>query len=486
MKVQSSKLKVQSCGVIILLLVFLASVCFAEIRKPAVSGTFYPADPSALSNLIKKNLDKVPAKKVEGEIMGIIVPHAGYEFSAGVAAYAYKELIGREYDAIIIMGPSHHVYFDGISVSDYDQMQTPLGNLDMDRSLSKKISEYNPKKLFFNKSADDVEHSIEVQLPLLQRVQPNAKIVSMIFSDQSIENCLIAAQAILSATSGKKVLLIASSDFSHYYTYQKAVGMDAIALADIEKGDIQSFVNDVSLGKCELCGYGPVITLMLIANELGVNDIEILNYANSGDVTGNKTNVVGYAAVAFRFIDRKLAKKDKDELLKISRDTLTSVVSGATAEVPETSSEILKDKRGVFVTLTSSGELRGCIGYIKPVKPLVDSVVDMTYAAAKEDMRFNPVSPDELKNIRIEISVLSKLTPVQEDVENHIVIGKHGLFIVKGGRSGLLLPQVAKDNGWTVYQFLYNVCLKAGLPVDAWRDKDTKLYTFTADVFGEK
>ena len=143
----------------------------------------------------------------------------------------------------------------------------------------------------------------------------------------------------------------------------------------------------------------------------------------------------------------------------------------------------LLERSGVFVTLTRQGQLRGCVGYIRPMAPLYRSVMEMTVAASSNDMRFRPVSKEELKEISIEISVLSALKPVKSVSE--IQVGTHGLYIVKSGNAGLLLPQVATQYRWSRDEFLQNTCTKAGLPENAWKDKETKIYIFSAQIFSE-
>jgi len=179
-----------------------------------------------------------------------------------------------------------------------------------------------------------------------------------------------------------------------------------------------------------------------------------------------------------------LSKEERETLLKLARDTITARLTGNQAPPFSPNTENLKQPRGAFVTLHKRGSLRGCIGYVEPIKPLYQTVKDMALAAAFQDPRFPPVSPGELDELEIEISVMSpveKITDVSE-----IEVGKHGIIIKKGYRQGLLLPQVATEQGWDRDTFLEHTCYKAGLAGDSWREPDTEIHIFSAEVFSEK
>jgi hypothetical protein len=244
----------------------------------------------------------------------------------------------------------------------------------------------------------------------------------------------------------------------------------------------------------EACGGGPIVAAMIAAERLGANGAKVLKYANSGDVTGDKSRVVGYGAAAF-YADRNpktsqqaafsLEPREKDALLKIAKQAVFFAVkerkriqcdSGGMAK--------LDQDRGAFVTLKKHGQLRGCIGYIAPMKPLCLTVRDVAIAAALEDSRFRPVEFRELPELEYEVSVLSPLRRVT-DIKQ-IKVGEHGLVIRRGNREGLLLPQVPVEQRWDRQTLLEQTCLKAGLPPDAWRDETTDIFMFTALVFGEQ
>jgi len=188
--------------------------------------------------------------------------------------------------------------------------------------------------------------------------------------------------------------------------------------------------------------------------------------------------------MAEKKLDRELTREEKITLLKVARNSIREALLGEKPEPPEIDSDIFHKKRGAFVTLHNHGQLRGCVGFIIEAKPLIDTIKEMAQAAALRDSRFEPVKADEIDDIDIEISVISPLHEI--DNINEIIVGTHGLMIRRGFFSGLLLPQVATQQGWNRQAFLEYTCLKAGLPADAWKNPDINIYIFSAQVFAEK
>jgi AmmeMemoRadiSam system protein A len=291
-------------------------------------------------------------------------------------------------------------------------------------------------------------------------------------------------------------LWIASSDLSHYHSYDKAVELDKIVLNHIERFDPEGLSRDLRNGRCEACGGGPVISIMLAAKMLRADKGRVLKYLNSGDVTGDRSRVVGYAAGVFYKtaggtekmkeekkvgVDLGLSGEEKKTLHHIAKTVIENMAKGRPVPEFNVDSPILKENRGAFVTINKKGQLRGCIGYIEGHGPLCKTIEEMAEAAAFRDPRFMPVTEKELSDLEIEISVL---TPLKKIVDvNEIEVGKHGIYIKKGWYSGLLLPQVATEYGWDRNTFLEHTCQKAGLPTNAWKEKNTEIYIFSADIF---
>lgn len=278
----------------------------SPIRKPAVAGAFYEADPERLAATVDGFLEGL--KPTGGRPLALIVPHAGYAYSGQVAAYAYAELVGQEYDAVILMGPNHSVRgFYGIAVYPGGAFETPLGLVPVEQELAQAILEAGPG------FSDDpglhaYEHALEVQLPFLQRILPDTPIVPIIIGWPSPENCRALAEALVQSLEGRNVLLIASSDLSHYPTYDDAVEVDRAILAAVETMDVAVFRETVAQQMARgipnlattCCGEGAIAVVLELAPLLGADHVTVLHYANSGDVPiGDRSQVVGYGAVKF-------------------------------------------------------------------------------------------------------------------------------------------------------------------------------------------
>jgi AmmeMemoRadiSam system protein B/AmmeMemoRadiSam system protein A len=467
-----------------------------EIREPAVAGSWYSDNPEILSKELKGYLDNATKGEIQGKIIALVSPHAGYQYSGGVAAHAYKLVEGKTFDTIVVVAPSHRALFKGASLYDRGGFRTPLGIVPIDEELSKRMMEKR-KEIQFLPEAHAQEHSLEIQLPFLQIVLKTFKLVPIVMEPYwSWETCQSLATAIAETVKGKNVLLVASSDLSHFHSSQKAVELDKIVLNHLERLDPEGLNRDLKQGRCEACGGGPIISIMLAAKALGANKGKVLKYLNSGDVTGDRSRVVGYAAGVFYKtvggtekmkeekkvgVDLGLNEQEKRTLHQIARAVIENKVKGKPVPEFKVDSPILNENRGAFVTIEKKGQLRGCIGYIEGRGPLHRTIEEMAEAAAFRDPRFTPVTERELPDLDIEISVLTPLKKITD--VNEIEVGKHGIYMKKGWNSGLLLPQVATEYGWDRQTFLEHTCQKAGLPSNAWKDKNTEIYIFSADIF---
>ena len=466
-----------------------------EFRRPAVAGSFYPADPPILSRQVREFLNRAPKVDIPGEIVALISPHAGYLYSGQVAAQAFKLIEGKNFEAVVVVAPSHRVYFQGASIYDRGGFETPLGTIPVDKELCRKIMAES-EILRFLPQGHSQEHSLEVQLPFLQEVLGKFSLVPIVIGDQSFITCQKVGQAIGRGVKGKNVLLVASTDLSHFHPYDRAVKIDEVLLEDIRAFDPQKLQQDLEGGKGEACGGGPVIAVMIASRELGANESKVLGYRNSGDVTGDRSGVVGYtAAVLYRNpgaaekgetrkkagISLGLQEEEKKTLRRIALGAIEGKLKGVRNHPAEKPTPNLQEKRGAFVSLHKSGRLRGCIGQIVPTRPLYQTIEDMAVAAAFDDPRFEPLAAKELKELELEISILTPMERLKNADE--IDIGRHGLYIKKGFSSGLLLPQVAAEYGWNPTTFLEETCRKAGLPRSAWKEKNTEIYIFSAEIF---
>lgn len=474
--------------------------CLAEAgkkRPPMVADSFYPANPDLLGRMVDDYLASAKGDNV-GQVVGIVVPHAGYIYSGQVAAYAFAQLKGRQVSRVVVIAPSHLERIAGASIYNGDAYQTPLGEIPVDTDFARKLAAQNPRLRLSGAGHDSktpdgrAEHSIEVQLPFLQRTLVGPfKIVPIIVGEQSYDVCRALGVALAKLINDSSTVIVASSDLSHYHTYAEAVAMDKKLVAAVADGDYLGLSRNLGRRTWEACGGGPIVATMMAAERLGATG-KVLKQANSGDsVAGDRNSVVGYAAVAFvknqnvmPAADYSLGQAEQLRLMDIARKSAEMAVKEhALYACSDGGLNALSQERGAFVTLTRGGRLRGCIGYVEPVKPLCDTVRDVAAAAATADQRFLPVATAELADLQYEISVLSSLRRVK-DVKD-IQVGKHGLLIRKGDHEGLLLPQVATDNKWDLTTFLQQTCVKAGLPPSAWNDEDADIFSFTAFVFGK-
>lgn len=462
-----------------------------RVRKSVIAGTWYPGNPQTLKREITRYLDKASVEPISGVLKGLVVPHAGYIYSGWVAAHSYKLLERNPRHRVIIVAPSHHAYFHGASVYTPGGYETPLGVVPLDREIVEALLKTSPvvKDL---PEAHLKEHSLEIQLPFLQVVlENNIRLTPIVMGVQTYETCEALAKALVQVVQDKDdVILIASSDLSHYHSEQEARKLDSLVIDRIIALDPVGLLDGIKKGLCEACGAGPIATVMMACKALGAHKASILKYATSADVTGDRSAVVGYLSVAFIDnpghgkkvgVDLGLSDEEKRILKELAYATIKAKLEGNPLPSVANPKGKLLERRGAFVTLHKNGQLRGCIGYIEGHRPLWETVRDMAIQAAFHDPRFPALSPQEFPLIDIEISVLTPLEPLKDisDIE----IGKHGLVIRKGFYSGLLLPQVAAEYGWDRETFLEWTCRKAGLPPDAWKSKDVEIYIFSADVF---
>lgn len=494
------------------LLVLAGTGCHAgtrngAVREPAVAGQFYPADSTELRLAVTRYLSDALPKRVDKPV-AIIVPHAGYVYSGQIAADAFRQVEGQPYDLIVILGTNHTTPgFRGVSVYTKGRFATPLGEMPIDEQAAEDLLKAD-KDCVFDPQVHAKEHSVEVEIPFVQQLFPAAKILPLVIGDPDLGLCTRLGKALAATLKDRKVLFVASSDLTHYPKYEDSRRVDKEtlkAVASLDANALESaIVRNMSAKVPELvtcaCGEGPILTAIAAAKELGALNGTVISYANSGDASvGEYGRVVGYGAVVFAAngtgVDTtalqrssasdsavSLTREDKKALLTLARKSIEWYLTSKTAPLPRGFGAGAKVREGAFVTLKENGELRGCIGHMAEDMPLCHNVGSMALAAAFEDTRFHPVSKDEIRKIKIEISALTPM--IQVSGADQIRVGTDGVVIRKDGRSAVFLPQVATEQGWTREEMLNNLCLKAGLPSDTWK-KNTQFYTFQAVVFSE-
>lgn len=451
------------------------------VRKAAVAGQFYPSGETELRNEVlsymtgKKPLQKSP------QLM--ISPHAGYVFSGPVAGKGFITL-NKETRRVFLIGPSHHVWFKGISIPEVTHYQTPLGVVGLDLDVVGKLRRNS--FVCSAEGAHEPEHCLEVQMPFLQVQLKDFKIIPILTGE------IDPAQAaeLLFPFLDETTLVIASSDLSHYYSNSKARRVDDNTVQTILAGKID--------GEIDGCGKTPIRVIMHLARKMNLKP-HLLDARTSYETApqfGSDSRVVGYASIIYSdksdsvpplsYEISELKAEHKSFLLRLARNSLNAAVQkkavADTAAVPE----ILKDHRGCFVTLTSKGDLRGCIGYIEPIKPLYQAVTENAENAALKDPRFPPVTAKELSGIKVEVSVLSKPQPLNfstpDELLKKLIPGVHGVILRKGPFQSTYLPQVWEELPDKI-RFLEHLSLKAGMPGDGWKISEVRVYT--AEHFSE-
>ena len=480
-----------------------------KLRPASVAGAFYPADPTALTSMMDEMISRASVPAIDGQIVAVVAPHAGYPYSGPVAAYTYAPLKGRKYARVVVIAPSHYEAFDFTSVFDGDGYVTPLGTVMVDKAFARELANTNSSIRLSERghkaTRQGAEHAIEVQLPWLQHMLGSFMLVPVIMGNQSYESSRALGVALAKLIQAERTrnhasphqdfsdtLIVASSDLSHYHPYEEAQVIDHKTLNALQAWDYLSMSQNFEMRVWEACGGAPIVAAMIAAEHAGANRAQVLDYANSGDVTGDHSRVVGYSAEIFvkpqdgttAECGFSLNEKEKQQLLTIARKSVERVVlENKLYEPATTGDEALDQERGAFVTIKEAGELRGCVGYTSAVKPLYRTISETAALAALRDPRFQPVTREELPQLTYEISVLSPLVHVRD--VNQIEVGRHGLLIKNRDHEGLLLPQVPVEQHWNRTKFLQQTCVKGGMDPECWKAEETDIFRFTALVFPE-
>ena len=269
-------------------------------REAVVAGSFYPDNPAALSKMITKFLDNTRKENLKN-IRGLVCPHAGYIYSGQVAACSYRQIKDSKYDCVVIIAPSHSEFFNYCSVYDGTAYSTPLGTVNVDTLRARLLVEAgnNPEIIKLSSAGHRREHSLEVQLPFLQVVLGDILIVPVVIGNQDKTNIESLGNAIGSAFANDNILVIASTDLSHYHNYNTASALDSTVIEYMESFDVDAFTRAVDTDSVEMCGGGPVAAAMIACKMLGANKSSVLCYKNSGDVSGDRSAVVGYLSAVF-------------------------------------------------------------------------------------------------------------------------------------------------------------------------------------------
>ena len=469
-----------------------------------LAGTWYQADKDGLVREIDEYLDKVKGEPL-GNLCALIMPHAGYRYSGQTAAYAVKQLSGRKLKRVIVIGPSHSLPMENLAgLPDATHFATPLGEIPLDRACLSELTKHR----FFRvlSSAHEGEHSVGIELPLLQRVLGEFQLVPIVVGQLDLDTTRQMASVLLGLMD-PETLVVASSDFTHYgasfgyYPFRDNVAdnlkkLDMGAMDCLTAKDLQAFRNYISKTGATICGRDAIgVLLGMLPPEAKAH---LLHYDTSGHLTGDYSSSVSYVSVAFtgQWPPRAalpatadasvISGEDRRQLLKLARSTLTYAVKNermpTLEELNIQLTPAMERVCGAFVTLHKHGQLRGCVGEIYPRRSLHKAVMEQAVNAGLNDTRFPPVQAPEIADLKFEISVLTPPRPVASTKD--IILGRHGIILDKSNRSAVFLPQVAVEQRWGLEETLNHLARKAGLSESAWRE-GASFSVFEAVVFGE-
>jgi MEMO1 family protein len=462
-------------------------------------GTWYPGRRTELERLLDELFacsEERTGSYLLADPLGFVVPHAGLEYSGAVAAAAYRYVRRQQPRRAVILGFAHRGGPPGISIPQIERYETPLGEAVVDRETVAALAAHQP----FRMVAEDriCDHSVEIQLPLLQHAAPHAQVVPL-FVGYLDEAAREVAAHILASLCDSETIFLVSSDLTHFgraFGYQPFRVDSAISarLSHLDHSlmeaaaslDARFFGEAIGEHRATMCGR-TAIALWLQTLALASGDEvfqEILDYRTSGDVTGDYEHTVSYGALGYFPWHAFCLDGDAQELLLDSADQTLRLLR-ATGEhrpfPPRTSTPALSRKAGMFVSLHQGERLLGCLGNRTSAECLAENVPEMTLRAALDDPRFPTVQGVE-GDIRIEVSILSPMKPVRD--VRAFRIGEHGATLECGGRQALLLPQVERGREWTSERFMHMLSVKAGLGTRGYQNAGARLQVFRAQVFG--
>jgi len=477
------------------LLLVLATACDArpaKVRPAAKAGTWYPADAKVLRKQIEGYFAKAPKLELGGPLVALVSPHAGYQFSGECAGAGYALLRGRTVRRVIVLAPSHYVAFRGGSIPDVEFYETPLGKIPLDRRACEAIRK--SPLIGTVPQAHAREHSLELQLPFLQVALKEFTLIPIVLGQLNEEN-YSALAAVLREYLDASTVVVASSDFTHYgrmfgYTpFVKNIRdniekVDQGAIEHIRKLDGPAFRRYVARTGATICGRVPIGVMleMLSPDCRGL----LARYYLSGDREKDYRQSVSYASIVFAVGPGEISPAGRKTLLDIARRTLRATLGNKPLPKLDVRDQELLVQRGAFVTYKNQGRLRGCLGNFVSREPLWKLVQKLAVSSAREDHRFanHPITAKEEPEIDIQISILSPMRRIKDPLR--FIVGIHGLYIRKGRARGTYLPQVATEQKWDKKTFITHLCQhKIGIRPDAWKDKDTEVYIYSAQVFGD-
>jgi AmmeMemoRadiSam system protein B/AmmeMemoRadiSam system protein A len=437
----------------------------AMIREPVVAGSFYPGTADQLRSMLEQLVDVTVAKE---DVVGALMPHAGYQYSGGVAGAVISRV--RFTDTFVIMGPSHTGLGEPFSIMTEGTWKTPLGEVEVNEELAKKILA-SSRLLKEDHVAHLQEHAVEVQLPFLQFFESDIRIVPVILMPADVAAYQEIGRAIAGAIReiGREVVIIASGDMTHYETQRVAEQKDQQGIEAMLNLDEVELLKRVRIKGISMCAYAPAACMISAAKELGAGEAELVRYQTSGDTTGDYSAVVGYAGIIIK-------RGAMSPIAKLAKEAVESYVREGKRLRPANITPEMEAKAGVFVSLHKHRELRGCIGTFEPVESnIAEEIVTNAISSATRDPRFLPVRSDELADLEYSVDVLTTPEPVESG--DQLDPKKYGVIVEAGWRRGLLLPDL---EGVDSVEAQIDICrMKAGIGPE----EDVKLYCFEVNRY---
>jgi AmmeMemoRadiSam system protein B/AmmeMemoRadiSam system protein A len=452
-------------------------------RPAAVAGTFYPGDARTLAGDVDRLLCAATTGGGTRAPKMLVVPHAGYVYSGCVAAQAYALLAPwrGQIRRVVLLGPTHRVAIRGLAWPDVSAFSTPLGQVEVDPHAPAQLHGLDQVRV--NSQAHAQEHSLEVQLPFLQRTLGTFTLVPLAVGETSAAQ---VAQVLERLWGGDETLVVISTDLSHYLGYAQAQASDRVT--------VERILNlDPGIDHAQACGATPLGGALLAARAHGLVP-RLLDLRNSGDTAGDRARVVGYCAMAFEAspgtagtFDDASAERDDAELghalLSRARNAIARALDLPTAAEP--GHPALDSPGATFVTLRLDGELRGCIGTLSAERALADDVRAHALAAAFRDPRFAPLEAEDFADLEIEVSLLEPARPLaartEPEARRALRPGIDGVLLEWRGRSATFLPQVWQQLPLPS-DFLVALKRKAGLAADFW-DQELRLSRYRVRKF---
>ena len=494
-----------------------------SVLSSTIAGSWYPGTPEELNRLFDRLTAELPERKTDSESAPnvLILPHAGYVYSAPAAMFGIREIRNAPFRRVVVLCPSHRAGFRNRLVApESSAVRTPLGIIPVDTAALEQVAAAFPVEL--NDTIHRNEHAAQIQYPLLQYALRNFSVLPLVvgeFSDEGFRRAAVALRKLLDDST----LFVVSSDFTHYgsdFDYTP-YGSGKAALEKVREADLAAFdairaVDPARFSECirqtgaTICGRNPLELILRMLPK--TTRFELLDYTSSAELTGGYSSFVCYLCAVGRAPvepeetaaeEGKMAEnrkfessvpdvfspEEKEKLLGMARRAIGHVLrSGRVFPADVFRDEAvgaMRENMGCFVTLTrrEDGQLRGCIGEIEPFRPLYQAVTMRAVDAAFRDPRFEPLSEAEFEHVQIEISALTPARPVASwrDIE----IGRHGMTLSKYGRSAVFLPQVPVEQGWDLPTTLTFLARKAGLRPEDWKD-GAEFTVFEAVVFHEQ